>query len=93
MGNNGQTIIRALPHLTLHTGVIISIILTDIRQCNLTRGRAGGGHAAARLLPQLSRHIDRFYILEQNSQHLLEIQTKAIRRFVITEKAPTRAFS
>ena len=42
MGNNGQTIIRALPHLTLHTGVIISIILTDIRQCNLTSGRAGG---------------------------------------------------
>ena len=72
MGNNGQTIIRALPHLTLHTGVIISIILTDIRQCNLTSGRAGGGHAAAaRLLPQLSRHIDRFYILEQSSQHLL----------------------
>ena len=28
MGNNGQTIIRALPHLTLHTRVIISIMLT-----------------------------------------------------------------
>ena len=75
MGNNGQTIIRALPHLTLHTGVIISIILTDIRQCNLTSGRAGGGHAAARLLPQLSRHIDRFYILEQISQHLLLLRS------------------
>ena len=27
------------------------------------------------------------------SEYLLVLQTKAIRRFVITEKAPTRAFS
>ena len=79
MGNNWQTIIRALPHLTLHTGVIISIMLTDIRQCNLTSGRAGGGHPAARLLPQLSRHIDRFYIREQNSQHLLLLSDPHVR--------------
>ena len=50
------------------------------------RGAGGGGRT-------VWEHGGNSRDISHNIYLLLDIQTKAIRRFVITEKAPTRAFS
>ena len=55
----------------------------------LLLGESAGGPAGVRLLLPPGDHLPLLHLVLLHGQYTIEIQTKAIRSFAITEKAPT----
>ena len=85
-----QLIDNAMAMVNLHLGVVAGGDHDPGRGAPLPDGEGdvGSGHRAGE-----HQHPHLYYILYCTVLYVLVIQKRSIRRFVITEKAPTRAFS